>query len=95
MRAATIVVPRATQLSHVAWSPTPVKDLPRVLVVHLVEVVEIDPPAGETSVRWFLLTDQPIDTPEQMLRVVDRYLRRWVVEEFFSDKWTMPTTSSA
>ena len=33
--------------------------------------------------EWFLLTTEPIETNEQLLRVVDIYRHRWIIEEFF------------
>jgi hypothetical protein len=34
-------------------------------------------------VEWVLLTNEPIETAEQLLRIVDWYRARWVIEEFF------------
>lgn len=48
-----------------------------------VEVVERDPPEGETAVHWRILTSLPIDTQAQVERVVDIYRKRWLIEEFF------------
>jgi len=59
------------------------EDLPQTLTVNLVEAVELNPPQGEEPVRWLLLTSEPIDTPEQIVRVVDIYKKRWLIEEFF------------
>jgi len=59
------------------------KDLPAELKVNFVHVFEPNPPAGQDPVCWRLATTEPVDTPEQMLRVVDFYRRRWVIEEFF------------
>lgn len=53
------------------------------LSLNLVHVREVDVPEGQSPVDWWLFTDQPIDTPEAIARVVDIYLARWVVEEFF------------
>jgi hypothetical protein len=51
--------------------------------VHVVRVWEPKPPAGEPAVEWFLLTTEPIDTPQALERIVDIYRARWLVEEFF------------
>ena len=51
--------------------------------VNVVRVWEAAPIAGEPSIEWLLYTSERVDTPEQMLRVVDIYRCRWVVEEFF------------
>lgn len=53
------------------------------LPVNIVRVFEPEPPDGETPIEWLITTNEPIDTAEQMLRIVDIYRRRWIVEEFF------------
>jgi hypothetical protein len=58
------------------------KHLPDALDLNVVHVVEIDAPIGEEAVEWYLFTLEPIDTPEQVLRVVDIYRARWTIEEF-------------
>lgn len=57
--------------------------LARELEINLVEVREVDVPEGQEPVSWWLLTNLPIDTPEAIAAVVDAYLARWVIEEFF------------
>jgi Transposase DDE domain len=57
--------------------------LPPSLTVNVVHVRESEPPAGEEPVVWVLLTSEPIGTEAEVLRVVDLYRRRWVIEEFF------------
>lgn len=56
---------------------------PRYLGTNLVYVFEPFPPSGAERVEWLLYTSEPIETPEQIGRVVDHYRSRWVVEEFF------------
>jgi len=56
---------------------------PATLTVHVVHVQELDPPKGEKPVVWTLLTSEPIETPEQVARVIDIYRYRWLIEEFF------------
>jgi hypothetical protein len=51
--------------------------------LNVVYVWEADPPAGESPIEWVLYTSEPIDTIEQLLRVVDWYRARWVIEEYF------------
>lgn len=58
-------------------------NLPRSLTVHVVYGGEVDPPTGEEGVEWRLITTEPIDRVEQVMRVVDLYRTRWLVEEFF------------
>ena len=51
--------------------------------VNMVLVQKVDVPEGETPVVWRLYTDLPVDTPEQIARVVDIYRARWTIEEYF------------
>jgi hypothetical protein len=60
----------------------PDRTLPAV-TVNVVLVSESHPPAGEDPVEWLLLTNLPIDTPEDVRRVVRVYAVRWVIEVFF------------
>jgi hypothetical protein len=53
------------------------------LTLNVVRVWEADPPAGEAPIEWLLLTKEPIDSPEDLIRTVDRYRARWTIEEFF------------
>ena len=53
------------------------------LGVNVVYVWETDCPPEETPIEWVLYTSEPIDTPEQLLQVVDWYRARWVIEEYF------------
>lgn len=39
-------------------------------------------PTHEGSISWMLLTSEPIDTLEQVLRVIDIYSARWRIEDF-------------
>jgi hypothetical protein len=40
------------------------------------------PPEGEQAIEWKLVTREPVETPEQILSVVDYYRCRWPIEEF-------------
>jgi hypothetical protein len=57
--------------------------VPRSLSVNVVYVWEVAPPPGEEPVLWRLITTEPINTAEQVMRIVDWYRTRWVIEEFF------------
>lgn len=51
--------------------------------IHVVHVREPCPPADVEPVEWILLTNLPVDTPDEILRIVDHYRARWTVEELF------------
>ncbi len=57
--------------------------LPASLQLWFVRVWEPSPPKGETPVEWLLLTTEPCTTPEEIMRVVDLYRARWVIEDYF------------
>ena len=63
--------------------PRYLSDGPQSLSLGLVRVWEPEPPEGEEPVEWLLLTNEPCETPEQIVRVVDLYRCRWMIEEFF------------
>lgn len=54
----------------------------RPLLVWLVRVWEIDPPAGQDPVEWYLLSNVPVVTAADGWQRVDWYACRWVVEEY-------------
>ena len=56
---------------------------PPSLKVNVVAVTERHCPKGQEPVAWYLVTDEPIDTVEQVAVIVDAYRARWVIEEFF------------
>jgi hypothetical protein len=53
------------------------------VVVQAVLVRETGPPPGEERIEWLLLTGLPINTAEQVLRVVQYYCCRWQIEIYF------------
>lgn len=57
--------------------------IPPSLAVNVVYAWEIDPPVGEPPIEWRLVTTEPIDHVEQVLRIVEWYRTRWLIEEFF------------
>lgn len=73
---------RRSHPSSLGFSPCNPMDLPELLTLQLVEAVEVDPPDGEDPVRWLLVTSEPIGTPQEIVRVVEIYRRRWLIEEF-------------
>jgi hypothetical protein len=57
--------------------------LPETVAVNVIFGWETHPPPGEPPVEWWLVTTEPIDTIAQVLRIVDWYRTRWLIEEFF------------
>lgn len=57
--------------------------LPPTLKLNVVLVQEANPPPDVEPVDWVLFTTEPIDTEQAILRIVDFYRARWVIEEFF------------
>jgi hypothetical protein len=59
------------------------KSVRQSLPLHVVWVREVDVVDEVEPVEWTLMTTEPIDTPEQILAVVDSYRHRWKIEELF------------
>lgn len=74
-RSAEVTLQRPTNVSA--------DSAPDELEVRVVEVLEVNPPAGEQPVHWLLVTTEPVETSEQVWQVVDRYRARWTTEEFY------------
>ena len=72
--ATTVAIARAGHASE-TLSPS--------VTINVVSVREQNAPAGMEPVDWVLFTSEPIDTEEQILRVVDLYRARWTIEEYF------------
>ena len=56
---------------------------PKSLQVNVIYVNEVDVPKGTEPVEWILFTTEPVKTKKQILRVVDIYRSRWLIEEYF------------
>jgi hypothetical protein len=52
------------------------------LTMNVVQVQEINAPAGVTPIRWVLLTSLPVDAFEDVWQVIEDYENRWLVEEY-------------
>lgn len=72
--AKTIEIPRTSD-AKTAASPT--------LRLNIIYVWERKPTAGEPPVEWFLLTNLPTGSPDEIGYAVDCYRGRWVIEEYF------------
>lgn len=51
--------------------------------VNVIHVFERETPPGEPPVEWFLLTNLPVNTPDEIAFAVDCYRGRWTIEEYF------------
>jgi Transposase DDE domain len=49
----------------------------------LVEVTEVDAPAGAEPILWRLLTTHRVEDGDKAWRIVGWYRQRWVIEQFF------------
>ncbi len=49
--------------------------------VNVVHVRELEPPRDMEPIEWLLVSTEPIDTAEDILRIVDHYRARWTIEE--------------
>ena len=50
---------------------------------NVVLIEEVGHPSDGTHVSWLLITTLPIETPEDLLLILDYYVARWTVEIFF------------
>ena len=78
-RKATLEVRAAT----VTIKPPHARSQLAPVVTNVVLVEEIGSPDDDTRVSWLLLTTLPIDTLENVLKVVSYYAARWAIEIFF------------
>jgi hypothetical protein len=63
--------------------PQSAREGPPHLELTLVEVLEVDPPAGCEPVHWRLLTTLPAQDVDQAVEVVRFYCLRWRIEQVF------------
>ena len=50
--------------------------------INVVHAREVNPPAGADPIHWVLLTDWPVATMAQAMRVIKAYAQRWLIEEY-------------
>jgi hypothetical protein len=51
--------------------------------LNLIHILEEAAPEGEDAVEWFLLTSLDMTSDDQLDYVINSYVARWVIEEFF------------
>jgi hypothetical protein len=52
------------------------------LPLYVVQITEVDPPAGEKPIDWTLLTNEPVRKFTDAWRVSGWYEKRWIAEEY-------------
>ena len=52
------------------------------IAMNVIEVAEVNAPAGVTPIRWVLLTSLPVETFDDAWEVIRYYEARWLVEEY-------------
>lgn len=52
------------------------------------QITEVNPPAGEKTIDWTLLTNEPVQTFKDAWQVASWYERRWIVEEYHKSQKT-------
>ena len=57
--------------------------LPATITVNVVLCEEVNPPDGEDAISWMLVTTLPIETDEDVQRIISAYCVRWQIEVFF------------
>lgn len=62
---------------------TPERGLPEGVTLSLVEVVELQPPAGAEPLHWRLLTTHEVSDAASAWQIVDWYTQRWMIEQLF------------
>jgi hypothetical protein len=62
---------------------SPDKGLPDAVSLWVVDVREIDPPAGAKPLHWRLLTTHEVTTLAQARQIVVWYRMRWIIEQLF------------
>jgi len=80
-RKAMVEVRAARVTLRPPWRPADRELSP--VTVNVVQVRETDPPAGEPPVEWVLVTTLPVDTIEDVKKIITYYAIRWIIEVFF------------
>lgn len=58
-------------------------NLPESVAVNVIDVREINPPAGEAPIHWRLLTTHAVASETEAWATVDLYRQRWAIEQLF------------
>jgi hypothetical protein len=74
IRASTVLLKAPATCKKKSLSP---------IEINAILVTETDPPKGVEPLHWLIMTTLPVDTPEEILRIVELYSQRWSIEVFF------------
>jgi len=55
---------------------------PKSVALNIVIAEEKDPPEGIEPIKWILLTNLPVETPDNIIEVIQIYRKRWKIERF-------------
>jgi Transposase DDE domain len=58
-------------------------DLPKSIVLTVVDVTETSVPEQGVPIHWRLITTHTLDSPAKARMVLDFYRRRWIIEDYF------------
>lgn len=60
------------------------RDLSKTVDLTLIEVAEVDPPAGvDAPLHWYLLTTHEVSDLASVWKIVSWYKKRWIIEQLF------------
>jgi len=57
--------------------------LPESVAVNVIDVREVNPPAGEAPIHWRLLTTHAVVSETNAWEIVELYRQRWAIEQLF------------
>jgi hypothetical protein len=60
------------------------EDYPPSIKLYAVEAKEVNPPTGQATILWRLMTTHPVVAIEQALQVIQWYSWRWLIEQLFA-----------
>jgi hypothetical protein len=74
---------RRHRIARLSFAATTVELERTPISLNVIHVFERKPPRGEPAVEWFLLTNLPIESDDDIAFAVDCYRARWTIEEYF------------
>jgi len=64
-------------------APKHLRNRNELVPMNVVLVSEVNPPQGEQSIEWILMTTLPISTLNEIITIIEYYTCRWMIEVFF------------